>query len=135
MKRQPRIGDSGNLTFTVGPAQTINIADSAELAVLSTPSLIWFLEHAAREALAPLLDEGETSVGVKVEVEHLAATPLGHEVICRARVVHVEGPTVTFQVSADDRRETIARGLHRRRVVSAERFNAYVRKKLVEKLA
>ncbi len=129
MKRQPRVGDAGSLTFTVGREHSIDIAGDADLAVLSTPALIWFLEHAARNALEDLLEESETSVGVSVEVEHLAATPLGHEVVCRARVVHVDRAVVTFQVMAEDQHESIARGVHKRRVVSKERFNAYVRQK------
>ena len=131
MKAKPKIGDTGQLRFVVAAEHTINIANSAELAVLSTPSLIWFLEHAAREALQSLLEPEETSVGTSVEMEHLAATPLGHEVICTARVILVEGATLTFQVSAQDQREMIARGVHKRRVVRQQRFNDYVRKKVL----
>ena len=131
MKRQPKVGDAGSVTFTVEQLHTIDIANDAKLVVLSTPSLIWFLEHAARDALAALLEPGETSVGISVDVEHLAATPLGHEVVCRARVVHVDRAVISFQISAEDRHETIARGVHKRRVVSTDRFNAYVRKKVI----
>ncbi len=131
MKRQPKVGDAGSTRFTVERCHAIDIANNAELAVLSTPSLIWFLEHAARDALGSLLEAGETSVGVSVDVEHLAATPLGHEVICQARVVHVDKTVVSFQLSAADRHEAIARGVHKRRVVNADRFNAYVRKKTI----
>ncbi len=131
MLTKPKIGDTGQLRFVVAAEHTINIANNAELAVLSTPSLIWFLEHAAREAIQSLLEPEETSVGTAVEVEHLAATPLGHEVICTARVILAEGATLTFQVSAQDQREVIARGLHKRRVVRQQRFNDYVRKKIL----
>jgi fluoroacetyl-CoA thioesterase len=131
MKGTPKIGDTGQLRFVVAAEHTINIANDAQLAVLSTPSLIWYLEHAAREALAPLLEAEETSVGTQVDVEHVAATPLGHTVICTARVIHVEGLTVSFQVSASDQREVIARGVHKRRVVQQRRFNDYVRKKVL----
>ncbi len=131
MKRQPKVGDAGSVTFTVERVHTIDIANNVELVVLSTPSLIWFLEHAARDALAPLLESGETSVGISVDVEHLAATPLGHQVVCRARVVHVDRAVISFQISAEDQHETIARGVHKRRVVSADRFNAHVRKKVI----
>jgi fluoroacetyl-CoA thioesterase len=131
MKAKPKTGDTGQLRFVVATEHTINIANNADLAVLSTPSLIWFLEHAAREALAPLLELDETTVGTGVDVEHLAATPLGHEVVCTARVILVEGSALTFQVSAQDQREMIARGVHKRRVVRQQRFNDYVRKKVL----
>jgi len=131
MKAKPKVGDAGQWRFMVTAEYTINIAEDPQLAVLSTPSLIWFLEHAAREALGPVLEPGETSVGTQVDVEHLAATPAGHEVSCVAKVIHVEGASITFQVSASDRREMIARGVHKRRVVRCPRFNDYVRQKLL----
>lgn len=131
MKAKPKVGDAGQLRFMVTAEYTINIAEDPRLAVLSTPSLIWFLEHAAREAIGPILEPGETSVGMQVDVEHLAATPVGHEVSCVAKVIHVEGASITFQVSASDQREVIARGVHKRRVVRCQRFNDYVRQKLL----
>jgi len=131
MKAKPKIGDTGQLRFVVATEHTINIANHADLAVLSTPSLVWFLEHAAREALGPHLEPDETSVGTAVDIEHLAATPLSHEVVCTARVILVEGSAVTFQVLANDQREVIARGIHKRRVVRQQRFNDYVRKKVL----
>ena len=63
MKRLPKVGDHGSATFMVERSHTIDIANDADLVVLSTPALIWFLEHAARNALGSLLEPGETSVG------------------------------------------------------------------------
>ena len=77
MKRSPRVGETGELSFVVTEQHAIDFADNQMPAVLSTPWLIWFLEHAAREAMLPLLEEGESTVGVHVDVEHLAPTPLG----------------------------------------------------------
>ena len=131
MKAKPKVGDSGELRFVVTASHVIDIAEDPQLAVLSTPALIWFLEHAAREAIGPLLEPGETTVGIHVDVEHLAATPVGHEVTCVAKVIHVEGATVSFQVSASDQRELVARGVHKRRVVRCQRFQEYVRKKIL----
>ena len=131
MKRTPKVGDTGRQTFVVESSHTIDIAGDPDLAVLSTPALIWFLEHAGRDALAPLLESDETSVGVSIDVEHLAATPRGHEVNCTARIVHVDRSLITFQVMAEDSHETIARGVHKRRVVNTKRFQAHVRKKLL----
>ena len=98
-------------------------------AVLSTPTLIWFLENSAREALLPMFESGEACVGVHVDVQHLAATPLGRQVRCRARVVHVDGRFVTFQVEAHDEHELIARGTHKRAIVDIERFTKSVLRK------
>ncbi len=131
MKRLPKVGDTGQQVFTVLESHSIDIADDAALAVLSTPSLIWYLEHAARDALSGVLEPSETSVGISVDVEHVAATPKGHQVHCVARVIHVDRTLVTFQVTAEDAHEPIARGVHKRRVVSIERFQAHVRKKML----
>ena len=98
-------------------------------AVLATPWLVAHLEYAARHAIAPFLEENERSVGTFIEVEHLSPTPEGFTVICRARVIHVDRSVVTFQVEAHDGIETIAKGLHKRRVIDADRFAGRVRRK------
>ena len=106
----------------VGPENRISFADSRMPAVLATPWLIAHLEYAARDALSACLEEHERSVGTYLEVEHLAPTPEGFTVTCRARVIHVNGLVVTFQVDAHDGSEPIARGIHKRRVIDVNRF-------------
>src|SRR5947209_14491155 len=122
MKSIPRIGMTGEQTIVVGASNRISFADARMPAVLATPWLIAHLEYAARDAIAPCLEDGERSVGTFVEVEHLAPAPEGFTVRCRARVIHVDGPVVTFQVEAHDGLEAIARGIHRRRVIDVDRF-------------
>ena len=129
MKQTPRLGMSGEERVTVGPDNRISFADARMPAVLATPWLVAHLEYAARGAIAPCLDENERSVGTYVEVEHLAPVPEGFTVVCRARVIHVDGPVVTFQVEAHDGTETVARGLHRRRVINVDRFARRVARK------
>ena len=91
MKTLPRAGLIGETRFVVEPQHAIDFADEEMPAVLCTPWLIWYLEHAARSALLPLLEVGESTVGTEIEVEHSAATPLGHTVVSTARVVRAEG--------------------------------------------
>ena len=110
MKTPPRLGMSAEERLVVGPTNRITFADSRMPAVLATPWLVAHLEYAARHAIAPCLEDQERSVGTFIEVEHLAPTPEGFTVICRARVIHVDGPVVTFQVEAHDGVETIAKG-------------------------
>jgi predicted thioesterase len=129
MKQVPRLGLQGQQTITVGPENRINFADARMPAVLATPWLIAHLEYAARDALATCLEDHERSVGVSINVEHLAPTPEGFTVTCRARVIHVSGPVVTFQVEAHDDVEPIARGIHKRRVIDADRFARRVERK------
>lgn len=118
MPRTLRPGDTGEITFTVEAAHAVSF-DPAMPPVLSTPALLWFLEQAAIRALAPRLGAGEVSVGTEIELQHLAPTPVGATVVCRARVVSADGPAAAFHVEAHDGHELIARGFHRRRVVRA----------------
>ncbi|MEX0820048.1 MAG: thioesterase family protein [Pirellulaceae bacterium] len=129
MIRPPRVGDAGELSFTVDASHTIDFGSLGVPKVLSTPTLIWHLEHAARETLLPRFESGEACVGIHVDIQHLAATPPGHKVQCRAKVIHVDGRIITFQVEAHDERELIARGTHKRAVVDLERFTKAVARK------
>src|SRR3954453_10674262 len=113
MKHAPRQGLLGEQVIVVGPDNRISFADARMPSVLATPWLIAHLEYAARDALATCLEDHERSVGTFVEVEHLAPVPEGFTVVCRARVIHVDGPVVTFQVDPHDGTEVVARGLHR----------------------
>src|SRR5262249_3157166 len=116
-------------SIVVGPANRISFADQRMPPVLATPWLIAHLEFAARDAIAPCLEDHERSVGTYIEVEHLAPAPEGLTVTCRARVILFDGPVVTFQVEAHDGVEPIARGIHRRRVIDVDRFARRVERK------
>jgi predicted thioesterase len=122
MKASPKVGSIGEQRFVVEPRHAIDFAAGGMPAVLATPWLIWFLEHAAREAVLPFLGPGENTVGTYIEVRHLAPTPVGKTVTCRARVLQAEGAMISFQLEAHDEHELIGRGLHRLRVIQIQRF-------------
>ena len=90
--------------------------------VYGTPLMIYLMEVAAADAIKVYLPEGWVSVGVEVNVKHLAATPVGLTVTARAEVVSVEDATVTFTVEAHDGIEKIGEGRHVRAPVHLERF-------------
>src|SRR5262245_30102574 len=98
MKSRPSIGTVGQLSITVSGEHVIDFATDGMPAVLSTPRLIGLIERTARESLYPFLDADERSVGVEIELRHLAPTPLGASVTCTTRVIQVEGAQITFQV-------------------------------------
>ena len=102
MQGVAKIGTVGEETFVVSEQHVIDFAQDGMPSILCTPWLIWFLEHAARKAVLPLLEPGESTVGVLVNVEHTAATPLGAQVVCRARVIYADGPLILFQLEAHD---------------------------------
>ena len=128
MRRNHRL--LGEQQFVVEPRHAIDFATGGMPAVLSTPWLIWFLEHAAREAVLPSLEPGESTVGMEIEVRHLAATPVGQKVTCLARVIQTEGTVISFQLEARDEHELIARGFHKLKVIRVDRFAAKIQHKL-----
>ena len=119
MKDRPKIGTTGERQFVVDLKHAIDFANERMPAILCTPRLIWFLEHAAREAVLSRLDAGESTVGTLVEVRLLTATPVGRTVRCVARVVQTEAAEVSFQLEARDEHEVIGRGFHKLRVINA----------------
>ncbi|MCA9015575.1 MAG: thioesterase family protein [Planctomycetaceae bacterium] len=122
MDQAPRIAASKTITFEVQKNHTITFSQESEISVLSTPSLIWFLEQAALQFLEPWLDDKSLSVGTHVDVEHLAPTPLGATVECTARLIYQDGPVYRFSVEAHAGGEKIAKGLHSRRIIQARQL-------------
>ena len=133
MKGRPKTGTTGEQHFVVEARHAIDFADDKMPAVLSTPWLIWFLEHAARDAVLSFLEPVESTVGTYLEVRHLAPTPVGATVTCRARVVQVEGAVVSFQLEAHDEHEAIGRGFHKLCVINVDRFAQKVRGKIASR--
>ncbi|MCP5518774.1 MAG: thioesterase family protein [Verrucomicrobiales bacterium] len=121
MKPSLRTGATGTSDFAVGEEHTIRFAPALP-AMLSTPALLWFLEQAAIRALEPGLEAGEISLGTEVNIQHLAPSPSGSPIRCVARLLQADGNQFLFQVEARDERGLIARGTHRRVVVSADRL-------------
>ena len=117
MKSAPKIGTTGETTFVVEMQHCIEFATDGMPAVLSTPNLIGILERTARQAISPFLDTNERSVGVEIELRHLAPSPLGARVTATARVTGTSGRFVDFQIEARDEHDLILRGVHKRAVV------------------
>jgi len=130
MQTPPKTGTTHEKTLTVLNKHAVDFAVPELPPVLSTPSVILLLERTALELIQPYLEPAELTVGVSVEVEHLAPTPVGATVKATARVVQTDGPIVSFQVEARDERDLVAKGLHKRRVVNAARLGERVRKKM-----
>jgi predicted thioesterase len=130
MNSVPKVGLTGELQFVVEAKHAIEFAEGGMPAVLSTPSLIGLIERTARQALAPLLDANERTVGMEIDLRHLAPTPVGAAVTLTTRVIRAEGREVTFAVEARDGHEIIARGVHKRAVIRVESFARRVAAKL-----
>ena len=129
MKSRPRPGQAAKIRFVVEAKHIIDFAEEGMPAVLATPWLIWFMEHTAREAMLPHLEPTESTVGTLVDIEHLAPTPLGQAVNCRAQVLRSEGSQFLFKLEAFDEQEKIANGLHKLNVIDKARFAGRVARK------
>jgi predicted thioesterase len=113
------------LTFTVTDQDTAQAVGSGTLPVLGTPRLLAWLEAATCAAIDPSLAEGRTSVGTRVQVEHLAASPVGQEVEVTASSAYVDGRLHRFTVAArhlGGNGKVVGSGEITRVVVDAERF-------------
>ena len=93
---------------------------------MSTPHLIALMEAASQAAIAPLLAQGESAVGIHVDMKHLAATPVGKEVRVRAELVEVNGRRLSFHVEAWDEVERVGEADHQRFVIDTARFMSRV---------
>jgi len=120
----------GTAELVVGPEHTAAFVGSGRIAVLATPVMINVIEAAALDAIEHLLPGGHQSLGIHLDVSHVAATPVGLRVTATAEVVRVEGRTVTFRVEAHDEFEPIGGGSHQRVVVSVARFDDRVQRKV-----
>ena len=129
MKSRPRTGDVAVLEFTVTRQHIIDFADDVMPEVLSTPWLIWFLEHTARNAMLPHLDSEESTVGAVVNVEHLSPTPPGVKVKCQAKVIYSDKYMFSFELRAWDGEDLICRGTHKLRVIRKARLAQVVANK------
>ena len=129
MKSRPRPGQDAKIRFVVEAKHIIDFAEEGMPAVLATPWLIWFMEHTARESMLPHLEPTESTVGILVDIEHLAPTPLGQAVNCRAQVLRSEGSQFLFKLEAFDEQEKIANGLHKLNVIDKARFAGRVARK------
>ncbi|HEY2531027.1 MAG TPA: thioesterase family protein [Xanthobacteraceae bacterium] len=123
-------GLTGTAEIVVGPEHTAPFVGSGRIAVLATPVMINVIEAAALAAVEHLLPAGHQSLGIHLDVSHVAATPVGLRVTATAEVLRVEGRTITFRVEARDEVERIGGGTHQRVVVSVARFDERVQRKV-----
>ena len=127
---QVQAGLIGEREIRVEAAQTARHLGSGNVSVLATPEMIRLMEGAAVSAVDPLLPEGYSTVGIQVQVNHLAATPPGMRVRARAELLEVDGRKLTFRVQAFDEVEQVGEGTHQRMIVDLARFKQRVEAKL-----
>jgi len=127
---QLRTGLKGTADLVVGEEHTAPFVGSGRVRVLATPVMINLMEAAALDAVEKLLPAGHQSLGIRLDVRHYAATPVGMRVRVTAELVKVDGRTLDFRVEARDEKEAIGDGLHQRVVVNVARFDQRVQRKI-----
>jgi len=117
-------GAQGSFTLVVSPEHLANRFKDATLpAVLATPVMIMAMENAALNAIKPYFEAGESAVGTRVEVRHLAATLVGRRITAFAEVTATTGSHIDFRVWAMDQAEEIGTGTHARVVIELDKFS------------
>jgi fluoroacetyl-CoA thioesterase len=123
MTDELKIGQFATLEREVTADVTADHFGNSGVYVFATPALIALLEETAIVCVKDFLAPGHGTVGTRVDVQHLAATPVGMKIRSRATLVEIDGRRLVFEVEADDEREPIARGRHERFIVnSMEKF-------------
>lgn len=119
-----KIGLVGERTLVVGPEHTALHLGSGGVPVYATPMMVLHMEEAALSAVDPLLGEGKATVGYRLDIKHLAATPQGMRVTARAELLSVEGKMLTFKVECFDEKEKVGEGTHVRAIIDLAKFAA-----------
>jgi fluoroacetyl-CoA thioesterase len=138
MKSTLKSGLTHRFTYKVSENKTVpyTFPESPEIAampkVFATGFMIVLMEWACTQLLAPYLDPGEGSLGVHVDVSHLAATPPGMTVTVDVECAAVAGPRVTFKVKAHDGLDLIGEGRHERFIVRWDKFNERLASKIAK---
>ena len=120
MELQP--GLSATIERVVGETDTSAAAGTSDVPMLATPSIILFAEQATWAALSGRLDEGTSAVEHRVEISHLAPTPVGAKVRAEAVLEAIEGRRLVFRISVTDDRGLVAAGRFTRVLVSTQQF-------------
>ena len=117
-------GIKGKQTVTVTHEQTAAFYGSGALEVFATPAMVALLEETAWKSVQPYLEAGQGTVGTRVDVRHLAPTPLGGKVTCESELVEIDRRRLVFKVEVFDEKTKVGDGLHERFVIQNDKFLA-----------
>lgn len=117
-------GMKGTKEITVTNDRTAASMGSGLLPVYATPWMIALMEHTAFESIQDQMEEGKGTVGVAVDIKHIAATPVGKTVRCESELTAIDGKKLTFSVNVYDGEKLIGTGIHKRAIIDNEAFMA-----------
>lgn len=115
-------GIKGYAEVFVSKENVASTVGSGLLDVYSTPCMIGLLEKAASASVTPFLEEGQGTVGMHLDISHLAPTPIGVKVWAETELTQISGRVLTFTVNVFSEKEKIGEGTHQRCIIGVERF-------------
>ncbi|MDK2823025.1 MAG: fluoroacetyl-CoA thioesterase [Clostridia bacterium] len=116
------IGLEGEAQELVTQENTAKKYGSGGIEVYATPAMVGLMENACLKAVDPQLPEGFATVGIHLDIKHLAATPIGMNVRAKAILREIDGKKLTFSVQAYDEKEMIGKGNHTRYIIQVDKF-------------
>ncbi len=116
------VGIKGKHSVMATPERSAKAAGSGDLEVFSTPALVALMEQTALLSVEPYLEEGQGTVGTKLDISHDAATPLGMCVSCESELIEIDRRRLVFQVEAYDEKGRIGGGRHERFIIDEKKF-------------
>jgi predicted thioesterase len=117
-----QIGLRGEARVKVSQNNTAASYGSGSVLVFATPAMIGLMEQAALSSVDPLLEKDMATVGISIDVKHLAATPAGMDVTAVSELIEIDGKRLVFRVEAWDNKEKIGEGIHQRYIISITKF-------------
>lgn len=123
-------GIKGRKELVVTNALTAKEYASGDALVYATPALVALAEGTALESVRPELEEGQATVGTNVNIDHIAATPVGMKVWCESELIEVDRRRLVFKIEVFDECEKVAEGTHERFIIFSEKFQAKADAKL-----
>lgn len=127
-----KVGLKNSGEMPVTESDTAIFVGSGSLKVLATPKMVALMEKVSAELAEKNLPENFTSVGISLNVEHIAPTPVGMKIRVESELVEISGRKLTFEVAAFDEKEKIGKGRHERFIVDGKKFQAKTDGKISE---
>ncbi len=130
MTDQLKVGMTFEKTITVTEEMTPRFLAGSGIRVIATPELVRLMEQAAQEGVGKLLPPHQTTVGVRVELRHLAATPIGMKVTARCTLTEIDRRRLAFVAEVHDELDKVGEGTHERFIVDADKQQERLKEKL-----
>ena len=108
--------------FIVKETESAKDMGSGDLEVLATPILVAYFENVSKDLVTPYLTERDTTVGINININHLAPSKIGNQILIKAELIEINKRILTFKLEAFDKDVLIGEGIHKRCIVNINKF-------------